>query len=679
MPDWSYRTVFRPLLFRLPFPLARALCLGFMGGLSRLPLGGEVIDFLGHMRPDARLKTEIAGLCLPSPLVLGPFLDCRVIAPGALARFGFGMIEIGPVTVAELGNHGAISRRNERESLAVPDPLPSLALDDALRRLPQRLAVPVLVRLGAASLQQQPAENERVVAAFRDRAAAFGISLDQEDVRKYSLDEWNECVQTLVRVAAGGQRTPRPLLICLPADFDLDVASSYVAAAIAAGAAGIIVDGRARSAAGGWLVGRAALQESLATVRRLRERFGAGPGIFAGAADDPQTGLELLAAGANAVQIDAGLVYAGPGLPKRMNEAVLFARGSSNTKSMPTSETHAAAMSWFWALALGVAMLLGGLLALSFAATRVLLPYDEAYLGMSAEELSARMPRLLAFMAHDRVTLAGTMLAVGIQYICLAWYGIRRGLHWAKIAVVASAFAGFLSFFLFLGFGYFDPLHAFVTAILFQFLLLAFQGRLGTADSPMFPSLLNDWRWRLANWGQLLLIVQGAAIIAAGVTIAIVGITTVFVPEDLEFMGTTVAAIRATNPQLVPVVAHDRASFGGMLIAVGLATLLPALWGIRQGEQWLWWMLALAGTTAYAATLCVHLHVGYVDPMHLAPAFGGLALLWTALALLFPYLALPSLDHEAAWERLLRATAALDSAARRQVEACDDRTIDWKA
>ena len=56
MPDWSYGTVFRPLLFRLPFPFARDFCLGFMGRLASLPLGGAVIDFLGHMRPDPRLR-----------------------------------------------------------------------------------------------------------------------------------------------------------------------------------------------------------------------------------------------------------------------------------------------------------------------------------------------------------------------------------------------------------------------------------------------------------------------------------------------------------------------------------------------------------------------------------------------------------------------------------------------
>ena len=35
MPDWSYRTVFQPLLFRLSFETARDLAFGAMGRLTR--------------------------------------------------------------------------------------------------------------------------------------------------------------------------------------------------------------------------------------------------------------------------------------------------------------------------------------------------------------------------------------------------------------------------------------------------------------------------------------------------------------------------------------------------------------------------------------------------------------------------------------------------------------------
>src|SRR5262245_12919548 len=118
-------------------------------------------------------------------------------------------------------------------------------------------------------------------------------------------------------------------------------------------------------------------------------------------------------------------------------------------------------LSWVWAFLLGTAMLVGGVLAFAIAATRVVLPYDEALCGMSREQLAAINGRLLSFMAHDRVSLAGTMIAIGVFYLGLALYGIRRGLHWAWVTVLSSAFAGFASFFLFLAFEYFDPFHAF--------------------------------------------------------------------------------------------------------------------------------------------------------------------------------------------------------------------------
>jgi dihydroorotate dehydrogenase len=115
-------------------------------------------------------------------------------------------------------------------------------------------------------------------------------------------------------------------------------------------------------------------------------------------------------------------------------------------------------------------------------------------------------------------------------------------------------------------------------------------------------------------------------------------VTQVFVPEDLMFMDTTADALRQANPHLVPMIAHDRASFGGMLIATGVAVLLTSLWGLRQGQSWQWWMLLLAGSIAYLATIIVHLVVGYDHLGHLLPAYGGFGLLIVGLVLLYPYL-----------------------------------------
>jgi hypothetical protein len=288
---------------------------------------------------------------------------------------------------------------------------------------------------------------------------------------------------------------------------------------------------------------------------------------------------------------------------------------------------------------MGVGMLIGSILALSIAATRVVLPYDESFAGLTRDQLDTVNARLLDFMAHDRVSLAGTMVAIGVLYIGLSLGGIRRGQCWARQAMFASAFAGFGSFFLFLGFGYFDPFHAFVTVVLLQFLLLGLHCRLGPATEPAVPNLREDWRWRWAQWGQLLFVLQACALLGAGVMISCIGATHVFVPEDLEFMGTTAEYLTAADPRLIPLVAHDRATLGGMLLASGLAVLPTALGGFHQGRRWLWWTLLAAGTPASASAIGVHFAVGYTNLWHLAPAFLAAGSFVLALVLSYPYLA----------------------------------------
>jgi hypothetical protein len=232
------------------------------------------------------------------------------------------------------------------------------------------------------------------------------------------------------------------------------------------------------------------------------------------------------------------------------------------------------------------------------------------------------------------------MLSIGIFYAALAWAGIRRGAHWAQVTVIASATVGFLTFFFFLGFGYFDPFHAFVTAILTQFTLLC----LVMQPSPP-QALTPEWRetaaWRRGQWGQLIFIATGVGLTGAGLVIAAIGCTAVFVQTDLEFMRTTREQLHHSYETLVPLVAHDRASLGGMLIANGIAVWLSAQWGFRAGARWLWSALAWGGNIAFACAIVIHVVVGYHSPLHLAPAMIGWVAWNVALLLTHGWLSKP--------------------------------------
>ncbi len=75
-------------------------------------------------------------------------------------------------------------------------------------------------------------------------------------------------------------------------------------------------------------------------------------------------------------------------------------------------------------------------------------------------------------------------------------------------------------------------------------------------------------------WGQVLLLLAGLGMSVAGTVIAVLGATTVFVPEDFVFLQTTSTGLHAVNSHLIPLIAHDRAGFGGALLADGLGILL---------------------------------------------------------------------------------------------------------
>lgn len=391
-----------------------------------------------------------------------------------------------------------------------------------------------------------------------------------------------------------------------------------------------------RRVAEGWIVpARAphALAEAVAAWRRLLPE--GAPVIVSGGVDQETDATALLRAGATLVLLEAGLVFRGPGLVKRCNAAVVRLRGRPATLAAAGPLFRRA---WFWACVLGAALALGGVAALALALTRVLLPYDEAFLGLTSAALARTSPRLFAFMAHDRATLAGTMLGLGWLYFVLGHAAIRRDEPGARTTVIASALAGFATFFSFFGFGYFDTLHAFVAAVLFQITVQVMVGQGGDlARLPTVPDP-QDAAWRRAQWGQLAWIVHAVGLLIAGGLILGIGMTAVFVTEDLNFLCLTPDAARALDARLFSVVAHDRATLGGMLLSSGVAMLLPALWCFRRGAHWLWLALAGLGVPAYVATLGIHGQVGYTDPRHLVPAFIGLALWLAGLVLSRGYL-----------------------------------------
>lgn len=283
----------------------------------------------------------------------------------------------------------------------------------------------------------------------------------------------------------------------------------------------------------------------------------------------------------------------------------------------------------------GVALALSGGFALCLSVARQFLPHDLAFLGMTADTLcEIGECRVASFMFHDRVAFGGVLIAIGVIYLWLAEFPLRRGEPWAWWALALSGATGFSSFLAYLGYGYLDSWHG--TATLF--LLPTFVAGLWLSHRRLRRPrgwrtvLVPGWRppWRSADgMGRGLLLLTALGMVGAGSTILGIGMTSVFVPQDLAFMRLTAEQLHAVNPRLVPLIAHDRAGFGGGLLSCGLALGL-AVWCGRPSRS-LWQAVAIAGFTGFGCAIGIHLVVGYVDAAHLAPALLGAALFATGL------------------------------------------------
>ena len=273
-------------------------------------------------------------------------------------------------------------------------------------------------------------------------------------------------------------------------------------------------------------------------------------------------------------------------------------------------------------LLLGVSLILSGLFAVFLAVAGKFLPHDEEFLGMTAQQLCAIQGcRIVHFMIHDRISFGGALIAIGLLYLWLT----RQKQPWAWWLFLLSGAVGFGSYFAYLGYGYLDAWHGVATLSLLPCFLFGLVKGHGSIPREGIHSLSRP-SCRLsfstsAGLGRACLLGTAAGLAIGGLIIFLVGTTCVFVPQDLKFIGLEVEEMQSLNLRLIPLIAHDRAGFGGAVCCCGL-TMFFCIW-CGKPSRCLWLTLALSGTVGFATAIGVHPAIGYNDFVHLAPAVLG--------------------------------------------------------
>lgn len=643
MPDWSYHVVFKPVLFALQANLSKRVIMNGVATMGALPGGPNIIDFMGHMSPSPTLAFEGIGVRFPGRIGLGAGLCENKNQLRAFERFGFGFIEIGPVTIDAIPEQ-YLFRDLKSMSVTTGDSPANSGLDVLSLDLKQvkKTSVPVLVRLAhQTNTTYTDALAELTTAQQKLPEWIAALVIDT----RWSVLEWSdqEITEYLQQASSGKQKA----IVAVSPDTSSEHVTRIIRCMESVDLNALSITGGTRSA-DKRVYGRPSAETVRTLVKHLRQNY---PNLFliaGGGVIEPIDATNLLEAGADMVSLYSGLVFSGPGLPKRINELITaqhFAPKSDNQPPVsPYSISSVFSNGWLGIALIGAGLIITGSSAITVALTTVILPYDEQFLGTTRNALISLNANLLPFMSHDRVTYAGAGMSCGILFFVLSCFGARTGQHWAYIAACTSSAFGFASFLLFLGFHYLDPLHTLATLLLVPFFVWAL------IRPPKFAPMRssntrNTKAWYNSLQGQFWFICIGTGLVLAGLTICKVGTSTVFVPEDLMFMKTTADQLLCHNTHLLPTIAHDRAGFGGALVTAGIAVLLSALHGYRQGEGWLWWMFLIGGLPGFLSTLGIHFAIGYTSFIHLLPAYIAAAMFVAGLSLSYRYLCVePGVD-----------------------------------
>jgi dihydroorotate dehydrogenase len=345
-----YRSLFRPLLWRLPAETAHHVAFGALRFVVQVP-GLRAALGKSLRAGDPALRVRALGLDFPNPLGLAAGFDKNALGYQALASIGFGFVEVGTVTgQPQPGNpRPRLFRLPEDDALINRMGFNNDGADVVAARLSRRPPGDVHAVVGANIGKTKVVPDERAVEDYVRAAERLGPVADYLVVNVSSpntpglrdLQSVAKLGPLLVAVrgtldrADPGRRVPLLVKIAPDlADADVDAVADL---ALGLGLEGIIATNTTISREGlrtdaarvaelgaGGLSGAPLAARSLAVLRRLRARVGDRLVLVsAGGIATAEDAWGRVRAGATLLQLYTALIYEGPGLPRKLLEGLV--------------------------------------------------------------------------------------------------------------------------------------------------------------------------------------------------------------------------------------------------------------------------------------------------------------------------------------------------------------------
>jgi dihydroorotate dehydrogenase len=328
-------SILRPLLFRLDAETSHGAGIAALRAVQAMPALARRLAASYRFASPA-LAQRLLGREFANPVGLAAGFDKDAVAIGALAALGFGFVEAGTVTPRpQEGNpRPRLFRFPAQRSLqnALGFNSAGLAAVAANLTAARPYPLPVGVNLGK-NRQTPPAaaldDYATLIRGLGTHADYLAINLSSPNTPGLR-DLQNEAFVREV-LALGATLSDRPLLVKLSPDLGPAAAADLAAAAVDAGAAGIIATNTTTDYAllagarpEGGLSGEVLRERSFGVLAAIGRRLrGRALLVSAGGVDSGAEAYRRIRAGASLVQVYTALVYQGPALARRINEELV--------------------------------------------------------------------------------------------------------------------------------------------------------------------------------------------------------------------------------------------------------------------------------------------------------------------------------------------------------------------
>ena len=333
-----YRSLIRPLLFRLDAETAHHLTFAMLRTATRIPGMMPLLRLTCGGRPPG-LERTVFGLKFPNAVGLAAGLDKDATVNEGWEAFGFGFVEIGTVTPRpQPGNdRPRLFRLPPDQAIINRMGFNSSGVDvvvERLKRVPTQRRIILGANIGKnkATLNVD-AESDYLTCLTKlfpyvDYFVVNVSSPNTPGLRELQDREPLTRLLTKLQDYNQSQPVPRPLLLKIAPDLGDPQLDDIIAIAAETHLAGIVATNTTVSRAGlttpesrikeigmGGLSGSPLTKRSTEVVRYLHtQSAGRLPIIAVGGIMTPDDAVEKLSAGASLVQLNTGFVYEGPAL-----------------------------------------------------------------------------------------------------------------------------------------------------------------------------------------------------------------------------------------------------------------------------------------------------------------------------------------------------------------------------